>query len=165
MNKVMLGLLALMLGLLFLGAQNDEKKVDKNDGASELLAKLEAEKAEIKRQWDNLKSFQIELDQRAATLETLRNAIEEREKRLNQRIVDESVNKQTVESYESIDPEQAAPLLIALFKEDENLTALLFRKMAAKKAGKILEAMIPLDQDLSTRLSQKILTYFSDKKK
>jgi flagellar motility protein MotE (MotC chaperone) len=106
----------------------------------------------------------MELDQRAAAMEAFKKDLDEREKLLTQRFENESVNKQVIESFENIDPEQAAPLLMALFKEDETLTALLLRRMAAKKAGKILEAMIPLDPELSTRLSQKILTFYSDRK-
>jgi hypothetical protein len=159
----MAGLILAFCGVL-LAAQGVEKKETESDSAARQRVAMEAEKAEIKRQWDNLKSFQMELDQRAAAMEAFKKDLDEREKLLTQRFENESVNKQVIESYENIDPEQAAPLLMALFKEDETLTALLLRRMAAKKAGKILEAMIPLDPELSTRLSQKILTFYSDRK-
>jgi len=160
------GLFFFLLSVVMISvlAQSTEKKEITGEDLMKERALMAAEKEEIKRERDDLKSFQLELEQRALDLEKLKKEIDEQEKVFQQRLQSESVNKQTIESYQSIDPEQAAPLIIALFKEDETLTALLMRKMDSKKAGKIMEAMIPVDPDISTRLAYKALTFYSEKK-
>lgn len=144
-----------------------QENQNSGQGADDLARDREAmekEKAAIKRQWDDLKSFQIELEQRAAELEKEKKLLDEKRELFRLQLENESVNKKVIESYESIDPEQAAPLLISLFKENEDLAVLLMRKMTPKKSGKIMEAMIPLDRELSTRLTQRTLTYHTEKK-
>ncbi len=164
MKRAGLFLLLPALVLISLLAQSPENKEPVGEDLSKERAAIETEKRDLKRQWDDLKSFQLELEQRSVNLDKERKILDEREKLLNDRLETESVNKQTIESYQSIDPEQAAPLIISLFKEDDRLTALLMRKMDSKKAGKIMEAMIPMDPDISTRLAHKVLTFYTENK-
>lgn len=161
MKKTILLAITLGLCLAALSAQTPGKKPAAAADSSKERAAIEAERADLQRQWADLKSFQLELEQRALSLEKDKKNLEEREKGFKQRLEAESVNKSIIESYESIDPEQAAPLIISLFKEDETLTVLLMRKMTPKKAGKIMEAMILLDRDISTRLAQQVLSFYS----
>jgi flagellar motility protein MotE (MotC chaperone) len=70
------------------------------------------------------------------------------------------VDRQTIETYENIDPEQAAVLIKNLYLTDSKLATLIMRKIAGKKAGKILEAMIPIDKETSTRLAEETLNFY-----
>lgn len=164
MKKVLIVLMCVGIMLISLLSQTAEEKEKKAADSSQEQAAMEKEKGELKRQWENLRSFELELEQRAIVLENERKELDRREKAFAERLVSESVNKQTIESYENIDPEQAAPLIVALFKENEDITVLLMRKMTPKKAGKIMEAVIPLAPDIATDLAKKTLTYYTEKK-
>ena len=159
--------IALLLVFWLTGGISGQEITEKEKVGDDLMkerAAIEKEKAELKRQWDDLKSFQIELEQRATALEEEKKKLQEKQEQFKREMENESLSKKVIESYESVDPEQAAPLVISLFKENEDLAVLLMRKMTPKKAGKIMEAMIPLDRDLSTRLAENTLTYYTEKK-
>ena len=78
----------------------------------------------------------------------------------HERVQDRIVNRQTIETYENIDPEQAAVLMKNLYAKDSELAVIIMRKISGKKAGKILEAMIPLDSEISTQLAKEALDYY-----
>jgi hypothetical protein len=52
-------------------------------------------------------------------------------------------------------------LMLNLFKKDQKQAALLLRKMTGKKSGKILEAMIQLDPEISTLLAKEPIDFYN----
>lgn len=108
----------------------------------------------------NLKAFEADLEQKYNEYLLKAKKLEEREKVFNEQVEDKMVNRQTIETYENIDPEQAAVLMKNLYAKDRELAVLIMRKIAGKKAGKILEALIPLDSEISTQLAKESLDYY-----
>ena len=108
----------------------------------------------------NLNAFEADLEQKYNEYLLKAKKLEEREKAFNERVQDKMVNRQTIETYENIDPEQAAVLMKNLYAKDRELAVLILRKIAGRKAGKILEAMIPLDSEISTQLAKESLDYY-----
>ncbi|MGD2090876.1 MAG: hypothetical protein PVH61_32180 [Candidatus Aminicenantes bacterium] len=108
----------------------------------------------------NLNAFEADLEQNYNEYLLKAKKLEEREKAFNERVQDKMVNRQTIETYENIDPEQAAVLMKKLYAKDRELAVLILRKIAGRKAGKILEAMIPLDSEISTQLAKESLDYY-----
>jgi flagellar motility protein MotE (MotC chaperone) len=89
--------------------------------------------------------------------------LEENEADFNSRVEMRMVDRQTIETYENIDPEQAAILLQNLYHKDNTLATLVMRKISGKKAGRILEAMIPIDKEVSTKIAKEALDYYRPK--
>jgi flagellar motility protein MotE (MotC chaperone) len=108
----------------------------------------------------NLKSFETELEQKYNDYLLKEKALTEREEAFNKKLEEKTVDRQVIETYENIDPEQAAILIKNLYSKDDQLAILVMRKIAGKKAGKILEAMIPLDKEISTQLAKATLNYY-----
>ncbi len=108
----------------------------------------------------NLKAFEADLEQNYNEYLLKAKKLEEREKAFNERVEDKMVNRQTIETYENIDSERAAVLMKNLYAKDRELAILIMRKIAGKKAGKILEALIPLDSEISTQLAKESLDYY-----
>lgn len=121
---------------------------------------VEAEKQRLQQLEQNLKNFESELDRRSSEFVLKEKALTQREEDFNKKVADKTVDRQTLETYENIDPEQAAQLIRNLYIKDPPLATLLMRKMAGKKAGKILEALIPLDKEVATQLAKQTLDYF-----
>ena len=109
----------------------------------------------------NLKAFEADLEQKYNDYLLKKKTLEDREKVFNERVQDKMVDRQTIETYENIDPEQAAILMKNLYGKDTESAVLIMRKIAGKKAGKILEAMIPLDSEISTQLAKETLDYYN----
>jgi flagellar motility protein MotE (MotC chaperone) len=125
---------------------------------------LDLEKKRLEEYEQNLKSFEAELEQRydqyLKKIEELKKQQEEFQKKIEGKTVD----RQVIETYENIDPEQAAILMSNLYKKDKKKATLVMRKIAGKKAGKILEAMIPLSAEISTQLAKEVLEFYKPKK-
>ena len=111
----------------------------------------------------NVKNFEAEVERRYNEYLQLKKKLEEQEKDFQKRLEAKTVDRQTIETYESIKPREAATLLKNLYQRDPNLTALLLRKMAGKKAGKILEALVKVDKETATRLAKESLDYYKPK--
>jgi flagellar motility protein MotE (MotC chaperone) len=121
---------------------------------------LEEKRKRLEEYERNLKTFEADLEQKYDEYLLKAKKLEEREKVFNERVQDKMVDRQTIETYENIDPEQAAILMKNLYAKDTELAVLIMRKIAGKKAGKILEAMIPLDSEISTQLAKESLDYY-----
>jgi len=121
---------------------------------------VQQERQRLQQYEQNLKNFESELDRRNTELLQRDKALKEKEEAFKQKLEDRTVDRQMIETYESIDPEQAAILVKNLYMKDKKLTSLLMRKIAGKKAGKILEAMIPLDREVSTQLAKETLDFY-----
>lgn len=124
---------------------------------------LAQEKKRLEEYELNLKKWEAELDRKYSDYLQRLKTLEEREKAFNKRVEDRVVNRQVIETYENIDPEQAAVLIRNLYSKDKWLAALILRKISGRKAGKILEAMIPLDKETSTLLAKEALDYYRPK--
>lgn len=126
-------------------------------------ALVEQEKQRLAEHQRGLKNFESELDKKYS--EYLRKAqlLADKEIEFNSKVDLRSVDRQTVETYESIDSEQAAVLLRNLYKKDATLAILIIRKISGKRAGRILEAMILIDKDVSTQIAQDALNYYRPK--
>ncbi|NIM17719.1 MAG: hypothetical protein GTO45_37605 [Candidatus Aminicenantes bacterium] len=124
---------------------------------------LEQEKKRLEEYELNLKKWEAELDRKYSDYLQRLKILEEREGAFNKRVEDRVVNRQVIETYENIDPEQAAVLIRNLYSKDRWLAALILRKISGRKAGKILEAMIPLDKETSTLLAKEALDYYKPK--
>lgn len=126
-------------------------------------ALVEQEKQKLEQMRQNLESFKAELDKRYTRYLQDKKQLEENEADFNSRLELRMVDRQTIETYENIDPEQAAILLQNLYQKDNTLATLIMRKISGKKAGKILEAMIPIDKEVSTKIAKEALDYYRPK--
>lgn len=142
-------------------SQNASRKMLKELQREQRL--LEQERRRLQQYERNLKNFEAEVERRYNEYLKQAKDLEDKEKDFQKRLEDQMVNRQTIETYESIRPNQAAILLKNLYQRDPALTALLMRKIAGKKAGKILEAMITIDKETATRLAKESLEYFKPK--
>lgn len=124
---------------------------------------LEQEKKRLEEYELNLKKWEAELDRKYSDYLQRLKILEEREGAFAKRVEDRVVNRQVIETYENIDPEQAAVLIRNLYSKDKWLAVLILRKISGRKAGKILEAMIPLDKETSTLLAKEALDYYRPK--
>lgn len=121
---------------------------------------LAKERKRLQEYEQNLKVFEADLEQKYNEYLLKAKKLEERERVFNEQVRDRIVNRQTIETYENIDPEQAAILMKNLYAQDPELAVIIMRKISGKKAGKILEAMILLDSEISTRLAKEALDYY-----
>jgi flagellar motility protein MotE (MotC chaperone) len=124
---------------------------------------LEQEKKRLQEYELNLKKWEAELDRKYSDYLQRLKVLEEREGAFAKRVEDRVVNRQVIETYENIDPEQAAVLIRNLYSKDKWSAVLILRKISGRKAGKILEAMIPLDKETSTLLAKEALDYYKPK--
>lgn len=144
----------------------EAEKVDKNlvDGMMNELqeerALLEHEKQKLLEQQRNLKNFESELDKRYSEYLQREQQLAAKEADFNNKVDMRTVDRQTIETYESIDSEQAAVLLKNLYERDPELATLIIKRIPGKKAGRILEAMIPIDREVSTKIAQDALNYY-----
>ena len=144
-------------------AQTEAEKKISRDMLKELQKEqqfLVEERKRLQEYERNLKAFEVDLEQKYNEYLLKAKKLEEREKDFSKRVENKMVNRQTIETYENIDPERAAVLMKNLYAKDRELAVLIMRKIAGKKAGKILEAMIPLDIEISTQLSKESLDYY-----
>jgi flagellar motility protein MotE (MotC chaperone) len=144
-------------------AQAEAEKKISQDMLKELQKEeqfLAEERKRLQEYERNLKVFEADLEQRYNEYLLKAKKLEERERVFSEQVQDRIVNRQTIETYENIDPEQAAILMKNLYAKDTELAVLIMRKIAGKKAGKILEAMIPLDSEISTQLAKESLDYY-----
>jgi hypothetical protein len=121
---------------------------------------IEAERNRLRQYEQNLKNFEAELEKRYNEFLKKEKDLKEKEEAFQKRLEARTVDRQMIETYEAIDPEQAAILVKNLYVKDNALATLLMRKIAGKKAGKILEAMIPLDREISTQLAKQTLDFY-----
>jgi len=121
---------------------------------------LAEERKRLQEYERNLKVFEADLEQKYNEYLLKAKKLEERERVFSEQVRDKMVNRQTIETYENIDPEQAAILMKNLYARDTELAVIIMRKISGKKAGKILEAMIPLDSEISTQLAKEALDYY-----
>lgn len=144
-------------------AQTQAEKKISRDILKELQKEqqfLAAERKRLQEYERNLKVFEADLEQRYNDYLLKVKELEVREKVFREQVEDRMVNRQTIETYENIDPEQAAVLMKNLYAKDSELAVIIIRKISGKKAGKILEAMIPLDSEISTQLAKEALDYY-----
>ncbi|MCX6582908.1 MAG: hypothetical protein NT166_22255 [Candidatus Aminicenantes bacterium] len=123
-------------------------------------ALLEHEKQKLAGQQGKLKSFESELDKRYSEYLRREQQLAAKEVEFSSKVDMRIVDRQTIETYESIDSEQAAVLLKNLYEKDPGLATLIIKRIPGKKAGRILEAMIPIDREVSTKIAQDALNYY-----
>jgi len=123
-------------------------------------ALLEHEKQKLAEQQGKLKSFESELDKRYSEYLRREQQLAAKEVEFSSKVDMRIVDRQTIETYESIDSEQAAVLLKNLYEKDPGLATLIIKRIPGKKAGRILEAMIPIDREVSTKIAQDALNYY-----
>jgi flagellar motility protein MotE (MotC chaperone) len=171
--SITLPLLVVLVSIIFylyvfdssskVNAQAEAEKKVSQDMLKELQKErqfLAEERKRLQEYERNLKVFEADLEQKYNEYLLKAKKLEERERVFNERVQDRIVNRQTIETYENIDPEQAAVLMKNLYAKDSELAVIIMRKIAGKKAGKILEAMIPLDSEISTQLAKEALDYY-----
>jgi flagellar motility protein MotE (MotC chaperone) len=121
---------------------------------------LAEERKRLQEYERNLKVFEADLEQRYNEYLAKAKKLAEKERIFSEQVLNRMVNRQTIETYENIDPEQAAILMKNLYAKDKELAVIIMRKISGKRAGKILEAMIPLDSEISTQLAKESLEYY-----
>jgi len=144
-------------------AQAEAEKKLSRDMLTELQKEqqfLAEERKRLEEYERNLEIFAADLEQKYNEYLLKAKKLAERERVFNQQVQNRIVNRQTIETYENIDPEQAAILMKNLYTKDTELAVIIMRKISGKKAGKILEAMIPLDSEISTQLAKEALDYY-----
>jgi flagellar motility protein MotE (MotC chaperone) len=144
----------------------EAEKIDKNlidsmlNELQEERALLEHEKQKLADRQDKLKAFESELDKRYSEYLRREQQLAAKEIDFNNKVDMRIVDRQTIETYESIDSEQAAVLLRNMYEKDPELATLIIKRISGKKAGRILEAMIPIDREVSTKIAQDALNYY-----
>ncbi|MCP4219417.1 MAG: hypothetical protein GY765_32580 [bacterium] len=128
------------------------------------MALVEKGREQVLQMRAGLKSFEAELDRKHDDYLQKSKALAAEQKDFDEKVEGKMVDRQIIETYENIDPEQAAVLIKNLYQSDRSLATLVMRKIAGKKAGKILEAMIPVDRVTSTRIAEATLNYYKPKK-
>ncbi|MCP5106258.1 MAG: hypothetical protein GY950_22925, partial [bacterium] len=136
-----------LLVMVYLSSDNSVKaEVGKMDKAAvdKLLRELRDEQALVEKEkqrlaqlQQNLKSFEDELDKRNNEYLRKSKELAAKEEAFQTKLEGRMVDRQVIETYESIDPEQAAILMKNLYGKDQELATLVMRKIAGKKAGKI----------------------------
>ncbi len=164
--------LTVSLSLYFFGGGSvkAQETIDSQETSENVLKELEKERALLETEKErldqirrNLESFQVELDKRYKDYLAKSEELKKKEKEFNDKVEGKMVDRQTIETYENIDPEQASILMINLYKTDASLATLVMRKIAGKKAGKILEAMIPMNAEVSTKIAEEALKFYKPK--
>jgi flagellar motility protein MotE (MotC chaperone) len=144
-------------------AEAQEEKNASRDMVNELRKEqqlLVNERERLEEYERNLNSFAGELEQKYNDYLLREKALKTKEEAFNKKLAQKTVDRQVIETYENIDPEQAAVLIKNLYSKDHQSAILIMRKISGKKAGRILEAMILIDKDVSTQLAQAALDYF-----
>lgn len=158
--------------IVFINGKNVKaQSEDKDSNSPKILAEfnseqqlLEQEKRRLEDYERNLKSYEAELDRK---LNDYLNKVKDqqtREDEFNKKVEALKADRQIIETYENIDPEQAAVLIKRLYEKDSTLATLIMRKITSKKAGKILEALIPMDKETSAQLAKDVMEYYKTKK-
>ena len=138
-------------------AEKVDKLLKELQKEQELVAQ---ERVRLEQMQRNLTAFENELNKKHDEYLTRKADLEQKEMEFEEKVEGRMVDRQTIETYENIDPEQAAVLIKNLYLTDSKLATLIMRKIAGKKAGKILEAMIPIDKETSTRLAEETLNFY-----
>jgi flagellar motility protein MotE (MotC chaperone) len=122
--------------------------------------RLEKEKQKLEQERRNLRDYETELNKKHDEYLQKSKELAKKEEDFNAKVEMRMVDRQTIETYESIDSEQAAILIKNLYQKDHTLATLIMRKISGKKAGKILEAMVPIDKEISTKIAEETLKYY-----
>ncbi len=123
--------------------------------------KVELEKENLSQLKSNLKSYEIELQRLNEDYLNNEKILKKQEDEFQKKLDAKTIDKQIIETYESIDPAQSAKLILDLYKQDKKLTTMLLRKISGRKAGKIFEEMIVLDRVISTLLAKQTLEAYN----
>jgi hypothetical protein len=115
---------------------------------------METRRTELDRLESSLRTFQSELDQRAQALTQQEAQLKKREEEFATRVDAKSLDRKMIETFEAIDPDQGAILILNLQRRDATQAAVLLRRMTGKKAGKLLESLIQLDPAAATELAK-----------
>ncbi len=161
------------LGLLVsLEKRADAFAPDKNQDLKKMIDALKKEKDVLVKQKQKqdererrLVLFEKDLEKKNKDNQKGLKEIENREKALQKKIDDLSFDKQIIETYETVDAEQAARLILDLYKKDPVQVARLMRRLPGEKAGEVLNAMIVLEPDNAAILAKKVLDYYKVEKK
>jgi uncharacterized protein YxeA len=167
-NSILIIILVLIVSVpivIYLFSENNVKaEVERVDKLLKELQKEQGlvaqERLRLDQKQRNLTAFETELNKKHDEYLARKADLEQKEKVFNEKVEGRMVDRQTIETYENIDPEQAAVLIKNLYLRDSKLATLIMRKIAGKRAGKILEAMIPIDKETSTRLAEETLNFY-----
>jgi flagellar motility protein MotE (MotC chaperone) len=153
-------LLLLGAGLAYLSggrvqAENDPQAVGRmlQEIGRERSA-LQARQAGLDEQAGQLRVYADELERRGNELQARVAALKKQEDEFVARVAAKALDRQMIETFESVDPDSAAVLMLKLFTRDPQTASQLMRRLTGKKAGKILEAMVGLDAEAATSLAK-----------
>ena len=161
-----------LIGFVLLNTDSAKAEVgDMDNGTVDKLLKelkreqalLETEKAKLDQTRRNLENFKADLDKRYSEYLVKAKDLAEKEEAFQGKMEAKMVDRQIIETYQNIDSEQAAILIKNLYAKDHALATLVMRRIEGKKAGKILEALIPIAPETSTRLAEEALNYYKPK--
>lgn len=124
---------------------------------------IEKEKQKLDQTRRDLENFKSDLDKRYSDYLQKSKDLAEKEEEFRNKMEARMVDRQIIDTYQNIDPEQAAVLIKNLYAEDHELATLVMRRIDGKKAGKILEALIPIAPETSTKLAEEALNYYRPK--
>lgn len=144
---------------------------DKKQDLGKLIEALRKERAAVEKRKQKqdererqLRLFEKELEKINLKNKKSREEIEGREKALQKKIDDLTLDKQIVETYETVEAEQASVLILELYKKDPVQVARLMRRLPGEKAGEILNAMVVSEPDKAAILAKKVLDYYKVEK-
>jgi flagellar motility protein MotE (MotC chaperone) len=118
---------------------------------------LEKERQRLEQHERNLKILEAELERKYDEYLQREKVLREREIEFEERVERRIVNRQVIETYESMEAGRAAVLIKSLYDKDRPLALLIMRKISGKKAGRILEALVYLDRPTAESLAREIL--------
>jgi flagellar motility protein MotE (MotC chaperone) len=157
----------------------DEKKTDDDNASSTgdvTDNSLSADKDYLDKQKEKtlkdkeaqLESKELELLEKEKLLDKLKMDIEAENKKMSQ--IQQNINKMmekiTAEDskrvgmlakiYESMKSDNAASVLVELYKKDKETTVLIIKKLQPRKSGKIMDAMTTIDKEIAANISYEI---------
>ena len=120
------------------------------------------------RDWrERLQTREKELAALATQLEQTRQELVAREQKLRdqikafeEKVAGKRVDRQVLDTYQNMTPNQAAQVLLDLYQSQKELAVLLLRKLPGDSAGEILGAMLQLNRAQTSALARDALIQF-----
>lgn len=122
--------------------------------------RIEEERRHMDQMKSNLKNFELALDKKYEEYRREVKVLEAQQQEFQELLNRKAIDRQVVETYESIDETEAAKLVLDLYEKDQELATLLLRSISGRKAGKIVEEMILLNRRTAAELAKKTLEVY-----
>ncbi len=118
---------------------------------------------ELQNYEENLKNYEQSLKEKSLEIKKKIAFLKKEQKEFKELIEKKIFDRQTISTYEAMENEQAATIIMNMYKKDPDLACRLIRKMPGDKSGEILNSMTIMDKELSTEIATKALKFFKPK--